>query len=122
MGVVARYFQRLASIVGRRQATPPAVSADVRGLDIGTHRVLWSEVHRLYAFKRDIFVGDCICLAILAADDRLFEINETSPGWKEAGNAIERFLPGSLPNAEWTLRLMAVKPGESVEIYRSGMA
>ena len=34
-----------------------------------------------------------------------------------AGDAIERFLPGSLPHAEWTLRLIGTNPGESVAIY-----
>ena len=100
-----------------RRAAAPAVSADAEGLRIGGERVAWSDVRRLDAYKRDIYVGDFLCLAILAAGDRVFEINEESPGWKEAGDAIERFLPGSRPRAEWTLRLLAANPGESVPIY-----
>jgi len=100
-----------------RRAAAAAVSADVEGLRIGGERVAWSELGRLEAYKRHIYVGDFLCLAILAAGGRVFEINEESPGWKEAGDAIERFLPGSLPHAEWMLRLIAATPGESVAIY-----
>lgn len=72
---------------------------------------------RLDAYKRDVYVGDFLCLAIVVVGGRVFEINEESPGWKEAGDAIERFLPASLPHAEWTLRLIAASPGESMTIY-----
>lgn len=95
----------------------PTVSVDAEGLRIGGKRVAWSEVRRLDAYKRDIYVGDFLCLGILTADSRVFEINEESPGWKEVGDAIERFLPGSLPHAEWKLRLIAANPGGSVAIY-----
>jgi hypothetical protein len=117
MGVIWRYFERLTAMLRPRRAAAPAVSADAEGLRIGGERVAWSDVRRLDAYKRDIYVGDFLCLAILAAGGRVFEINEESPGWKEAGDAIERFLPGSLPRAEWTLRLLAANPGESVAIY-----
>jgi len=117
MGVISRYFERLTALVRPRRAAAPTVSADAEGLRIGGEQVAWSEVRRLDAYKRDIYSGDFLCLAILAAGSRVFEINEESPGWKEAGHAIERFLPGSLPHVEWTLRLIAANPGESVAIY-----
>jgi hypothetical protein len=117
MGVVSRYFERLAEMRRGRRAAAAAVSADTEGLRIGGERVAWSDVRRLDAYKRDIYVGDLLCLAILATGDRVFEINEESPGWKESADAIERFLPGSLPHAEWTLRLIAAKPDGSVPIY-----
>lgn len=117
MGVIRRYFERLAAMLRPKRAAPVAVSADAEGLQIGGERLAWSELRRLDAYKRDIYVGDFLCLAILASSGRVFEINEESPGWKEAGDAIERFLPGSLPRAEWTLRLIAANPGESVAIY-----
>lgn len=104
-------------MVRPRRAAPLAVSADAEGLRIDGERVAWSDVSRLDAYKRDIYVGDFLCLAILTADGRVFEINEESPGWKEAGEAIERYLPGSQPHAEWTLRMIAANPGESLAIY-----
>jgi hypothetical protein len=117
MGVISRYFERLTAMVRPTRAAAPAVSADAGGLRIGGDRVAWSDVRRLHAYKRDIYVGDFLCLAILGSGDRVFEINEASPGWREAVAAIERFLPSSLPHAEWTLRLIAANPGESVAIY-----
>lgn len=123
MGVISRYFDRLAALLRPRRNLPPAVSADAYGLRIGGEQVAWSDVLRMDACKRDIYVGDVLCLAILSTSGQLFEISEKSPGWTEAADAIERFLPGSLPHAEWALRLIAGNPGESVAIYpapRSG--
>ncbi|EXI64875.1 MAG: hypothetical protein AW08_03624 [Candidatus Accumulibacter adjunctus] len=117
MGVISRYFERLAAIVRPRRAALPAISADAEGLRIGGETVAWNDLRRLDAYKRDTYVGDLLCLAILDSSGRVFEINEESPGWKEAGDAIDRFLPGSLPHAEWTLQLIAANPGESVAIY-----
>ena len=117
MGVVARYFERLFAIVGRKRVAPPAVSADASGLQIGSERLAWSDVRRLDAFKRDIYAGELLCLAILDSRDRLFEINEESPGWKDTCEAIEDLLPGSVPHTEWLLRLMAAGPGEAVTVF-----
>ncbi len=115
--MISRYLQRLAAIVRPERSASPAVSADAQGLQIGNERVAWPEVRRVDAYKRDIYVGDCLCLAILGAGGRIFEISEDSPGWKQAGDAIEQFLPASLPHDEWMLRLMAAEPAESVPVY-----
>ncbi len=104
-------------MVRPKRAAPPAVSADAEGLWIGGERVAWSDLRRLAAYKRDIYIGDLLCLLILTSSGRVFEINEELPGWKEAGEAIEQFLPDSLPHVEWTVRLMAAHPGEAVAIY-----
>ena len=117
MGMISRHLERLAARLRGRRAVPPAVSADAAGLRIGGDGMAWSEVRRLEAYKRDAYVGDCLCLAILGAGDRVFEIDEASPGWGEAGDAIERFLPGSMPRAEWMLRLVAAPAGQSVAVY-----
>jgi hypothetical protein len=117
MGVISRYFQRLAAIVRPKRTADPEVSADCEGLRIGDELIAWSELCRLSAYKRDIYLGDLLCLSVLASGGRMFEITEESPGWKAAGEAIERFLPESLPQAEWTLRLIAANPSDSVEIY-----
>jgi hypothetical protein len=117
MGMISRYFERLAARIQGRRPGPPAVSADAAGLRIGADLFPWSEVRRLEAYKRDAYVGDCLCLAILGAGDRVFEITEVSPGWAAAGEAIERFLPGSMAHGEWMVRLIASAPGQSVAIY-----
>ena len=117
MGVVSRYFERLGALVRPGRRATLTVAADAAGLRIGGEHVAWSDVRRLDAYKRDVYSGDLLCLGIAAADSRVFEINEESPGWEEAGSAIERFLPGSMPYAEWKLRLIAAESGESVSIY-----
>lgn len=115
--MISRYFERLAARVQGRRPGPPAVSADAAGLGIGADLLAWSEVRRLEAYKRDAYVGDVLCLAILGSGDRVFEITEASPGWEAAGDAIERFLPGSMAHAEWMVQLIAARPGQSVAIY-----
>jgi hypothetical protein len=115
--MIARYFVRLGARLQGRRPGPAAVVADASGLRIGPHAIAWSEVRRLQAYKRDAYIGDCLCLAILGVGDRVVEINESSPGWEEAGDAIEQYLPGSLAHAEWMLRLIASPPGESVAVY-----
>ena len=117
MEVIARYVERLAARIRGRRPGPPAVSADAAGLRIGAGFLAWREVHRLEACRRDAYIGDCLCLVILGSGDRVLEITEASPGWEAAGDAIERFLPGSMAHAEWMVRLMAAAPGQSVAIY-----
>ncbi len=117
MGVISRYVKRLSALIRPRRAVAPVVSADGEGLLIGCVRGAWRDVCRLDACKHDIYVGDFFCLTILAAGGRVFEVSEESPGWKEVGDVIEQFLPGSLPYTEWALRLFAAKPGQSVLIY-----
>ena len=119
MGMISRYFERLSARLQGRRPGSPAVTADAAGVRIGGNAIAWGEVRRLEAYKRDAVVGDCLCLAIQATGDLLFEINEGSPGWDEAGKAIERFLPGSVPHAEWMLRLIGSPPGRSVAVYPS---
>lgn len=117
MGMISRYFQRLGALVWNKRPVGSVVIADAQGLQIGDARVMWDDLSGLEAFKRDIFSRDFHCLAIVSTSGRVFEINEESPGWVEAGKAIERFLPDSRPHAEWTLQLIAAKPGESVTVF-----
>jgi hypothetical protein len=115
--MIRRYLQRLSARLRGRRAGPPAVVADASGLRVGEVVVAWGEVRRLQAYKRDAYVGDCLCLAILGAGGDVIEITESSPGWDAAGDAIERHLPGTMPHAEWILRLIAAAPGESIAVF-----
>ena len=117
MGVISRYFERLGARLQGRRPGQPAVAADAEGLRIGARSIAWREVRRLEAYKRDAYVGDCLCLAIAGSDERVIEITEASPGWQDAGDAIERYLPGSMAHAEWMVRLIASQPGQSVAVY-----
>ena len=117
MGVISRYFTRLAARLQGRHPGPPAVVADAVGLHIAGVVIAWGEIRRLQAYKRDAYVGDCLCLAILDAGGRVIEITESAPGWEAAGDAIERHLPGSMAHAEWGVRLIAAAPGETIAVY-----
>lgn len=117
MGIVSRYFERLAGLVRPMHAKGEAISADLECLRIGEVRLAWTAVQRLDVYKRDIYAGNLLCLAILVAETEMFEINEDMRGWSEVGDAIDRYLPGSLPHAEWALQLIAAKPGDHVKIY-----
>jgi hypothetical protein len=117
MGMISRYFERLAARVQGRRPGAPAVLADAVGLRVGNDLFAWNEVRRLEAYKRDAYVGDCLCLAILGPGDRVIEITEASPGWDAAGAAIAQFVPGSMAHGEWMVRLIAATPGQSVAIY-----
>lgn len=129
MGVISRYLERWVAIARLGRGTPaaaapvvapPGVSGDAAGLRVGAVTLPWNEVQRLEAFKRDVYVGDVLCLAVLGAGGQVLEISEASPGWQEAGAAIERFLPGSLPQARWMLALIAAPPGQSVAVFPAG--
>ena len=115
--MIARYFERLAARLQGRRPGPPAVHADAEGLRIGGISIAWAEGRRLEAYKRDAYVGDCLCLAIRGSGDRVIEITEVSPGWEEAGQAIERYLPGAMAHTEWMVRLIGSRPGQSVAVY-----
>ena len=115
--MISSYFERLTARLQGRRPGPPTLAADAAGLRIGDHLLVWTEVRRMEAYKRDAYVGECLCLGILGPGDRVFEISDASPGWDAAGEAIERFLPGSLPRADWMLQLIAATPGRSVAIY-----
>lgn len=117
MAKIARYLERLIALARPRRITAPTVAADADGLRIDSETVTWSDIRSVHAMKRDIYIGDFLCLMIFTLSGRAFEINEESPGWKQAGNAMEQFLPGALPHAEWTLRLLAANPGTSLTIY-----
>ena len=117
MGIVSRYFERLAGLLRPMHTAAEAISADVECLRIGGVRLAWKEVRRLDVYKRDIYTGDLLCLAILVAENGVVEINEEMRGWNGVGDAIERYLPGSLPYAEWAFQIIAAKPGDSLKIY-----
>ena len=115
--MIGRYLGRLAGRLRGRRPGPPAVVADAGGLRVGDAVVAWGDVRRVQAYKRDAYVGDCLCLAILDTGGLVIEITEASPGWEAAGDAIERHVPGSMPHAEWGVRLIAAAPGEAVAVY-----
>jgi hypothetical protein len=62
--------------------------------------MFWSEVSRAFAFKRDCFLVDCICLFLARADGTGIELNEEMARWKSLTDALPKVLPGCKPWSE----------------------
>lgn len=60
----------------------------------------WEEIEEVWAYKRDLFTVDQICLAIKGEDVELF-VTEDISGWAELIAALPTGLPGCLPPEEW---------------------
>jgi len=62
--------------------------------------IIWSDVLRVTAFKRDWLTVDCICLAINTSDGTTTEVNEEMEGWEAFTEALPTYLPGCLKWAD----------------------
>jgi hypothetical protein len=80
--------------------------------------ILWSDVHRAAAYKRDLFAYDLMCLFLARADGSGLELDEEMDGWMELLETLHLRLPGCRPHAEWYFEVM-LPPFESRlrEIY-----
>jgi hypothetical protein len=83
------------------------ISHDRDGLTLARHpsgeivgRLVWSEVRRATAFKRDLVTTDLACIEFELASGS-FEINEEIPGWQGLVDLLDQYLPGARPYAEW---------------------
>lgn len=74
---------------------------DLRGRNRESKRMLWQEVYRVIAFKRDEFTVDCICLFLARADGTGIELNEEMAQWNSLMEALPKVLPGCKPWPEW---------------------
>ena len=58
--------------------------------------VRWADVKQIFAFKRDIFAYDLICLGFRLSDDGdYWEIGEDMAGYENVPAVMERAFPGS---------------------------
>jgi hypothetical protein len=73
----------------------------LRGSNRESVGMLWPEVSRAIAFKRDLVTVDCICLFLARADGSGFELNEEMARWKSLMQALPKVLPGCKPWSEW---------------------
>lgn len=78
------------------------------GISVGLGEVmLWSDVRRVTAFKRDELTTDLICLRLSGGDVSL-EVNEEMSSWKELMREIAIHLPGAM--TEDQILAAVVKP------------
>lgn len=77
------------------------VVTDLRPGSASSIHILWPEIHRMVAYKRDLFAYDCICLFVARADDTGIELDEQMVGWAAFCEALPRLLPGCTPHEVW---------------------
>jgi hypothetical protein len=112
--VAARWMSKALTKTRSGKSMPPrkqsdyGIFIDATGFSVsrtgGTAPLLsvaWSDVLRLTAFKRDLLIVDCICMAIATRDGRTIEVNEEMVGWDAFTEALPRYLPGSGQWVDW---------------------
>jgi hypothetical protein len=114
--VVSRALGRgLSALAERllRRGRGPTIRTDGDGFTIRAGarapevRYCWRDVERAYAFKRDLYTTDLVCLA-LATRDGVVELNERDDGWQAFAEALEERLPGCEPYGVWYLDVIKV--------------
>lgn len=97
---------------GRRQRNSLRLSADASGIAVevttgeakGEARIiLWSQIDRIAAFKRDLYGRDLVCALIETSDRNVFELDEEMAGWAQTVNSLHTYLPSATPFPEWFL-------------------
>jgi hypothetical protein len=61
----------------------------------------WRDVIRVDVFKRDLYVVDQICLALVDNETSEVEINEEMDGWLSLVQQLPEYLPGCQTFGEW---------------------
>jgi hypothetical protein len=82
----------------KEKESPPSLKVEEGGFSyVGrdeTTTVNWSDVKEAFAFKRDIFSVDLICLGFRVSDDgRYWEIDEQMSGYEEVLTAMAKAFP-----------------------------
>ena len=81
--------------------------------------MMWSEITRVTAFKRDRLVVDCLCMLIADAQGQVLEVDEEMAGWQELCEALPTRLPGAMPFHAWFMQVaFPAFATNVVEIYR----
>jgi hypothetical protein len=91
--------------------------ADTRKADART--MMWREIARVTAFKRDRLVVDCVCILLADRHGRVLELDEEMAGWQELCDMLPTRLPGAKPFHEWFMQVaFPAFATNVVEIYR----
>jgi hypothetical protein len=93
-------IRALGSLTGRMRTRTTNSSARI------PDEIAWPSVRSAFAFKRDLFTRDLICLALVTPEG-VVEFNECDATWSEVIAALPARLPGSVPYAAWYLDVAA---------------
>ena len=64
-------------------------------------KMSWSDVHEVFAFKRDMFTVDCICLVFVKKSGEAVEVDEDMARWQLFVDELPRRLPGCKSMGDW---------------------
>ena len=99
------WLKRLAAKVlkEKEQEPPPSLEVEQDGFSYirrdGKTTVHWSDVKEVFAFKRDLFAVDLICIGFRVSDDgEYWEIDEEMCGYKSIVAAMEKVFAGLDPD------------------------
>ena len=114
---------RLAENRERKQGK---ISVTAAGLQIAHDKdsqlVPWADVTAVEAILKDAYLGDNLGLVIRFANGRDLTVLEYDPSWAELSQSIHRYLPGSVPYPEWSLRTAFTEPSRKFQVYRKSLA
>ena len=87
--------------------------------EIGERAIEWQAVVSIFAFKRDLFAVDLICLCVNMNDDTAVEVAEDMKGWEALAMKLPEYLPGCKKFEQWfeAVAIPAFKPNVT-EIYQ----
>ncbi|KPK84883.1 MAG: hypothetical protein AMJ81_04595 [Phycisphaerae bacterium SM23_33] len=96
-------LNRLTAKLFRKKEPPPSLEAEQDGFSYVRREerttVHWSDVKEVFAFKRDIFAVDLICIGFRVSDDgRYWEIDEQMSGYEDVLAAATEAFPGLDPD------------------------
>ena len=107
-------FERFKSLVSNfSENRRPEISVGIDGINLTTkakHRTIpWNDIKRVAAFRRDIYLGLVVCLAIEIENGSTLHVIEGDPAWLDMMNALDKKLPGAIEREQWFLDVAAGK-------------
>ena len=123
-----RVYQRQKSYREGRRVTVYEITHDAVGMRVtwlspenerGEGSIKWLTVVSIFAFKRDLYSVDLICLCLNLNDNTAVEIAEDMNGWEALVTKLPEYLPGCKRFEEWfeVVAIPAFKPNIT-EIYQ----
>jgi hypothetical protein len=94
-------FKRLSKLLRRRKFTVERAVLREDGFDLYEGEnykggVIWAEVEKIVAFKRDMVTFDLVCLGfIIPGKKEIFEINDDLRGYQDIVKRIKESFPDS---------------------------
>ena len=97
------WLNRLTAKLFKEKEPPPSLEVEEDGFSYirreGKTTVHWSDVKEVFAFTRDVFAFDLICIGFRVSDDgKYWEIDEQMSGYGDVLAAVTEAFPGVDPD------------------------